>query len=59
MRCAANCIRKEPQATENAVSRFPLVGGWVAAARLGVLVENGQSDFSENPLHRYRGPPPP
>ena len=29
LRCAANCIRREPQATENAVSRFPL--GWRGA----------------------------
>ena len=30
----------------------------MAAGRLGV-VEDGQSDFGESPLHRYRGPPPP
>ncbi len=31
----------------------------MAAKRLRVLVEDGQSDFGENPHPRYRGPPPP
>ena len=46
--CRVNCTlwrqsRQEPNGREAA----------------GVLVANGLSDFSENLLHRYRGPPPP
>ena len=39
-----------PQATENAVSRFPFAGGGVGAQGAGRLSENGGSSFSESPL---------
>ena len=39
-----------PQATENAVSRFPLAGGGEGAQGDGRSSENGGSNFSESPL---------
>ena len=36
-----------PQATENAVSRFPLAGGGEGAQGAGRLSENGGSNFSQ------------
>ena len=55
-RCAANCIRKEPQATENAVSRFPF--GWVGcraeagSAKQGIRTNpiNPSCGFAAAPL---------
>ncbi|XOQ32908.1 MAG: hypothetical protein ACFWUL_10245 [Dialister sp.] len=47
-RCAANCIRKEPQATENAVSRFPF--GWVGCRVAAVPAKQG---IRTNPINPF------